>query len=106
MGFLPLLALKASHNLSPPGLLPFSLFETTVHNPLSSPFPLPHLSHLLLLILCQQLASKQCQIKQMCIVLVGTDYQALCLALSLIKVSQLSEGGESPLDMAGSAAEK
>lgn len=73
VGFLPLPA-PASLSLIPPGLLPFPLSGTTVHNPLSPYFPLPQDSHLPLLVLCQQLVSEQCQIKQMCVVLAGTRY--------------------------------
>lgn len=80
------------HHLISSGLLPIPHFGTTVHNPLSPAFPLPKHPHLPLLALCQQLAGEQCQIKQMCVVLTSTCYQAPCPTPCLIRaLSQLAD---------------
>lgn len=68
---------RASHSLITPGLLPCPLTGTTVYNPLSPYFPFPQHTHLPLLILCQQLVTAQCQIKQMWVVLAGTCKRTL-----------------------------
>ena len=81
---------QAPLSLIPPGLLPFPLSGTTVHNLISPSSPLPQHSHLPFLIQCQQLVSEQSQIKQMCVGLAGTWQRAPCPAPSPIRaLSQL-----------------